>query len=55
MTQHRGRRILRFVENFEISREAAVVEQEAYRLAGRMGRLSHRNRGTIRARREGPY
>jgi len=27
--------ILRFVENFEISREAAVVEQEAYRLAGR--------------------
>ena len=42
--------ILRFVQNFEISRKAAVVEERACHLAGRMGRLSHRNRRAIRGR-----
>jgi hypothetical protein len=35
--------ILRFVKNSEIGKEAAVVEGRAYRLVGRMGRVSDRD------------
>jgi hypothetical protein len=35
--------ILKFVKNVEIDKEAAVVEGRAYRLVGRLGRLSDRN------------
>ena len=40
-------RILRFIKNIEICKETVVVERRTYRLAGRMGRLSDRNRRTL--------